>query len=148
MPNINAMMPSKYLKKEDVPQPILVTIRKLTQENVAPQGQPEEKKWILHFDELENGMVMNPTNLQLTSVALQSEETEDWIGHQIVLYNDPNVSFGGRLTGGIRVRQVRRKPAPPIVQQPAPRQVQRVQHLEEPVRSGTGFDEMDDDSPF
>lgn len=113
MPNINSMMPSKYLKKEDFPQPALVTIRSFTHENVAPQGQAEEKKWIIHFHEFENGMVMNSTNLQLCAQALGSEETEEWMGQQIVVFNDPNVSFGGKLTGGLRVRQVRRRPAAP-----------------------------------
>jgi hypothetical protein len=127
MPNISQMMPSKYLKKEDVPQPAMVTIRRFTQENVAPSGQPEEKKWIMHFDELENGMVMNPTNLQLAALAVGSEETDDWIGHQVVIYNDPNVSFAGKLTGGIRIRAVRRKAPPP----PKP-----------------ALEEMDDDIPF
>lgn len=129
MPNINQMMPSKYLKKEDFPQPALVTIRAFTTANVAQQGQPEEKKWIMHFEELENGLVMNSTNLQLAAAAIGSEETEDWVGHKVVLYNDPNVSFGGKLMGGIRIRQVKRK-APPAPPPP------------------TSFEEMDDDIPF
>ena len=139
MPNINSMMPSKYLKKDDCPQPTLVTIRNLTHENVAPQGQAEEKKWILHFNEFENGLVMNSTNLQLAAAALGSEETEDWIGKQVVIYNDPNVSFGGKLTGGLRIRQVRRKAPEPAQQRPA-------QPRHEPT--GTGFDNMDSDIPF
>lgn len=125
MPNIRAMMPSSYLKKEDVPTPALVTIRKFTHENVAPQGQPEEKKWIMHFEEFDNGMVMNSTNLQLAAQAIGSEETDHWIGKQIVVFNDPNVSFGGKLTGGLRIRAVRRKPvatapAPAVVRRPPP----------------------------
>jgi hypothetical protein len=113
MPNINQMMPSKYLKKEDVPQPALVTIRSFSQDNVAQQGQPEEKKWIMHFEEFENGLVMNSTNLQLCAMALSSEETDDWLGKQVVLFADPNVSFGGKLVGGLRIR-ARRRPAPVV----------------------------------
>lgn len=130
MPNINQMMPSKYLKKEDVPQPALVTIRSFSQDNVAQQGQPEEKKWIMHFNEFENGLVMNSTNLQLCAMALASEETDDWIGKQVVLFADPNVSFGGKLVGGLRIRAVRRKA--PIAPPPPP----------------AAFDNMDDDIPF
>lgn len=121
MPNINQMMPSKYLKKEDFPAPALVTIRTFTQDNVAQQGQPEEKKWVMHFNEFENGMVMNSTNLQLAAAALGSEDTDDWIGKQVVVYNDPNVSFGGKLMGGIRIRQMR-KAAPAAAQRPTARQ--------------------------
>ena len=134
MPNINQMMPSKYLKKEDVPQPALVTVRSFSQDNVAQQGQPEEKKWIMHFNEFENGLVMNSTNLQLTAMAMGSEETEDWIGKQIVLFSDPNVSFGGKLVGGLRIRAVRKK-APVAPAAPAKRQV-------------ADYDEQDSDIPF
>ena len=144
MPNISQMMPSKYLKKEDFPVPALVTIRSFSHDNVAQQGQPEEKKWVMHFNEFEAGMVMNPTNLQLAAAALGSEETDDWIGRQIVVYNDPNVSFGGRLTGGLRVRQVRvRQPAPAAARptyQPPPTPVNHA--------PAAAFADMDDDIPF
>ena len=139
MPNINQMMPSKYLKKEDVPQPALVTVRSFSQDNVAQQGQPEEKKWIMHFNEFENGLVMNSTNLQLTAMAMGSEETEDWIGKQIVLFSDPNVSFGGKLVGGLRIRAVRKKaPVAPVA--PAKRQPVAV-HDED---LGGEFDDQND----
>ena len=135
---IGSMMPSKYLKKDDVPSPVLVTIRNFSQANVAQEGQPEEKKWIMHIDEFENGIVMNSTNLQLCAQALGSDDTDDWLGQQVVLYNDPNVTFGGKLTGGIRIRAVRRKvETPPAavrssVAKPAP----------------VPFDDMEDDPPF
>ncbi len=145
MPNINAMMPSKYLKKEDVPTPALVTIRSFSHENVAPQGQPEEKKWIIHFEEFENGMVMNSTNLQLCAVALGSEETEEWMGRQVVIFNDPNVSFGGKLTGGLRVRAMRRA-APPAAARHAAAQVRRP--VAPPVDDVPLADYDDQDVPF
>lgn len=128
---ISAMMPSSYLKKEDVPSPALVTVRKFTNENLAQDGQPEEKKWVMHFDEFDRGLVMNPTNLQLAAQAMGSDDTDDWIGHQIVLYTDPNVSFAGKLVGGLRLRAPKRKTAPPP-----------------PVAPPVPFDDMDDDVPF
>jgi hypothetical protein len=111
--NVNQMTPSKYLKQADVPAPALVTVRKFSHDNVAQEGKPEEKKWVMHFDEFESGLVMNSTNLQLAAMAMESEETDDWLGKKIVLYSDPNVSFGGKLVGGLRLRAVRRKPAAP-----------------------------------
>ena len=36
-------------------------------------------------------MILNSTNAQLIARAVGSEETEDWPGKQIVLFNDPNV---------------------------------------------------------
>lgn len=82
------------------------------------QGQPQEMKWIIHFSECKP-LVLNSTNGQLIAQALGSPETDDWKGKEIVLYNDPNVSFGGQLTGGVRaraaiksVRQESENPAP------------------------------------
>jgi hypothetical protein len=33
-----------------------------------------------------------------------SDNTDDWIGKQIVLFVDPSVSFAGKIVGGIRLR--------------------------------------------
>ncbi len=110
--NISSMKISNFLKKEDVGTGVLVTIRGVGQENVAMAGAEEELKWCIYFNEYEKPMVLNSTNSQLVAHALGSEETDDWTGKKIVLYNDPNVAFGGKLIGGIRVRAARTHPAP------------------------------------
>ena len=102
--NISSMRESKFLKKEDVGQGRLFTIVKIERVNVALEDQPKEEKWVTYFREVEKGFVTNWTNLQLIAKALGSEEVETWTGKQIVLYEDPNVSYGGKLTGGIRCR--------------------------------------------
>jgi hypothetical protein len=48
------------------------------------------------------------TNGALIAAITHSEESDGWIGKQIMLYNDPNVMFAGKLVGGIRVRPVNR----------------------------------------
>ena len=45
---------------------------------------------------------------------LGSKNSDDWTGKQIELYHDPNVSFGGEVLGGIRVRKARAKLAMPV----------------------------------
>ena len=107
---IGEMKESKYIKKEDVGQGKLVTIADLQQQNVAMEDQPPEMKWIIHFHEFSKGMVLNWTNVQLIAKALGTEETDEWKGKKVVLFEDANVSFGGKLTGGIRVRAARLKP--------------------------------------
>lgn len=107
--HINELKSSNFLKKEDCDPAILVTIRDCTQENVAKEGAPQELKWALHFDEVEKPMILNSTNGQIIAKALGSEDSDDWSGKQIVLYHDPNVSFGGKLIGGIRVRASKAK---------------------------------------
>ena len=122
---------SKFLKKEDCNPPILVTIKNLTQENMALEGDPLEMKWVIHFNEVAKPMGLNSTNAQLIAQIVKSEETDNWPGHKIVLYNDPSVCYGGKLIGGIRARAPRNQPAP--APKPAP--------AAQPVADG-------DDCPF
>jgi hypothetical protein len=74
---------------------------------VAKEGAPEELRYCLSFHETDKPMVLNNTNGQIIAQITKSEETDAWPGHKIVLYDDPNVSFGGKLVGGIRVRAPR-----------------------------------------
>lgn len=103
MPRINEMLPSKYLKKEDCEPALLLTIRDVVREQVG-MGDDLEDKWICYFEEKEKGVVLNSTNMRLIEMVTGSDDSDDWIGKKIVLYNEPNVSFAGKLTGGIRVR--------------------------------------------
>jgi hypothetical protein len=107
---IGQMMDSKFLKKEDVEPPKLVTIRGFSQQNAGRDDAPE-MKWTMSFIELSKPMVMNSTNLQLAAQALGSDDTDHWIGKQVVLYNDPSVQFQGKLIGGIRIRAPKKRPA-------------------------------------
>jgi hypothetical protein len=122
--NINQLKESKFLKKEDAGTGILVTISHVTQENVAKEGADQELKWCIHFKETEKPLVLNSTNGQLIAAITKQEDTDNWTGHKIVLYHDPNVSFGGKLMGGVRVRAPRiPKPASvpaPVQAPPAP----------------------------
>lgn len=121
--HINQLKQSKFLARADVARPILVTIKGIHQENVAKEGEPAEMKYALSFTDCAKPMVLNSTNAQIIAQILASEETDHWVGKQIVLYDDPNVSFGGKLVGGIRVRAPRNKaaaPAPTPAPAPAP----------------------------
>lgn len=104
MPNINTMKSSKFLKRDDVGRGTLVTMSIVREENVAKEGAPEELKWCAHFEELEKPMVLNWTNLQLIARIAKDDDSDNWPGTKIVLYDDPNVSFGTKIVGGIRVR--------------------------------------------
>lgn len=112
MPKIHEMITSKFLKKEDVGRGALVTIQSITRVNVAIEGAEPELKYAMSFKELEKPMVLNSTNIQICAQICESDDTDGWIGKRVVLYNDPNVSFAGKLTGGIRIR----KPKPGAVQ--------------------------------
>lgn len=126
MPNINQMIESKYLKQSDVDGEMEVTIAKIGQINVAREDEQPELKWAARFTELPKPMVLNSTNLQLLAKACGSEESDDWVGKKVTVYADPNVSFGGKLVGGLRIKL-------PIKKASAPK---------------GKFDDMQDDVPF
>ena len=117
--NLGDLSTSKYLKRSDVGPGVLVTIRRVAVENIAKEGADPEDKAILYFNELEKPMVLNSTNGHIiASINGQEADIENtWVGTQIVLYDNPNVSFGGKLVGGLRVRKprVQANAAPPPV---------------------------------
>ena len=136
------LIESKYLKKEDAGEGILVTIREFKKENVGREDEVE-LKWVIHFDECKP-MVLNSTNIALIEKALGTDETDDWLGQKIVLFNDENVSFGGKVTGGVRVDVNRTKrylaKSQPAAPQTAPQKPTKT--------AGQMLEEMPDDVPF
>ncbi len=110
MPNINEMVSSKYLKQTDVPDPVIVTVQGVKQVNVAKDGESPEYKWAIKFAEFAQPMILNSTNLHVAAKVLGSNDTDDWRGKEIVLYTDPNVSFGGQVVGGLRFRGQEKAP--------------------------------------
>ncbi len=114
MPKTNEMLESKFLKKEDVGSGVLYTINGVIQKNVAKEGAEPEHKWCLTFVESDKPLVLNSTNIQLCQAIFGSDDTDDWLHKSLVLYTDPNITFQGKLVGGIRVRKPKTKtPAPP-----------------------------------
>lgn len=132
---------SKYMKKEDCGDDgILVTIAALKQENVAPDNKPEELKWILHFHDDVKPLVLNGTNTKLIEKALGSDETDDWVGKQIVLFNDENVEYMGEIVGGVRVDVNRTKRYHANKGKPAA--------AAKPATKADPFDNFESDPPF
>jgi len=109
MPKISEMKSSKFLKKDDVGEGIVCTISGVSQENVAKEGAEIDLKWCLHFTNLDKPMVLNSTNLQLIAKFTGSDDTDDWEGKRIILYDDPSIMFKDKLVGGIRVREFKGK---------------------------------------
>lgn len=105
MPKISEMLPSNYLKQSDFPDDYVVTVRSIEKKNIAMDGKAPDYKWLAYYAEFEKPMVLNSTNIQLMAKATGSEDTDDWIGKQIIVFVDENVSFGGELVGGLRIRK-------------------------------------------
>jgi hypothetical protein len=98
---------SKYLKKEDVGDDgVILTIKGFKQEMVKGDNG-DEQKVIMYFEEEDyNPMVVNRTNAQLLSIATGAASAGEARGKQVVVYNDPTISFGNKITGGIRIKKV------------------------------------------
>jgi len=103
----------------------------MEKEDEAPEG-----KWGIKFRELPKPMVLNSTKIHVAAKVCGSQNTDDWKGKEIVLYTDPNVSFGGQVVGGLRFRG-QEKPPVKVERQPS-----RGSNLP------GGFQDMDDDVPF
>ena len=140
MPKTSEMRESKYLKKEDVGRGMLCTVAGVKQMNVAQEGEHQELKWCMTFQETDKPLVLNATNIQMCEQVFASDDTEWWINKKIVLYTDPNVSYQGKLIGGIRVRA----PKPTAVAAPPPPPPVPVAVV---AAQATG-DIYDDDIPF
>src|SRR5271166_2605021 len=99
--HINAMFPSNYLKASDLQgRNVLVVIDRVAMEKLG-----DDDKYILYFQGKQKGVVLNKTNG--TNIALAyGEDTEDWIGKEVVLY-PAMVDFQGRSVSAIRIRQPR-----------------------------------------
>lgn len=113
MADINSMsfdelVPSKsnYLSKTDVGEDGLVlTIKGFRMETIK-SDDGDEDKMVMHFAEDIKPMVINRTNAQLIGVATGVKNAGEAKGKKIVVFNDPTVGFGGKITGGLRIKKV------------------------------------------
>ena len=115
------MLPSSYLKQSDFDEAgSIVTVVSIVEKNVARQDEPVEMKWLVHFEEFEKGMVLNTTNINALAKACGSDDTDDWGGKEVIVYVDPTIGYGGKTTGGLRIRGyvVAAPPKPAVRAQP------------------------------
>ena len=90
---------SNWLRQEDLDKPRLYTIKGA---DVAKVG--EDDRIVLHFEDSDDELITNKTNLSLLASFYGSTNTEDWEGKKVVLWRDENVMYAGKRVGGIRVR--------------------------------------------
>lgn len=134
MAKVGEMIESKYLKQTDVDGDIPVTVLKVGRANVAKEGEEPEYKWLIKFQEFTKPMVLNSTNIKRLARACGSDDTDNWVQKQVILYVDHDVEFAGNVVGGLRIRAAQKEP---------------VRTPPRPGNKGGGtFEQMDDDIPF
>jgi hypothetical protein len=97
---------AKYLKKEDIPSPVNTSILWIKEEEVTAPGKGTETRLVLYFDGQKKGMVLNTANAEALAEIAGTEDYEKWSDIPIQLYVDPDVKYGGKKTGGIRIRKL------------------------------------------
>ena len=110
----STMADSKFLKQADLPeQGALCTIKAFKRVNVAQEGEDPENKFVMYVMEYEKPLVLNATNRAILE-KIYGPDSDDCVGNMVVLYVDPNVSYAGKIVGGIRLRapKGKSKPAP------------------------------------
>jgi hypothetical protein len=96
---------AKYLKKEDIPSPINSSILWTKEEEVTAPGKGTETRLVLYFEGLKKGLVLNMANAEALAEITGTDEYEQWSDVPIELYVDPDVKYGGKKIGGIRIRK-------------------------------------------
>jgi hypothetical protein len=112
MPKTSEMIPSNYLKQSDFADDTIVTVENVEQKDIAMEGKPAEYKWLVRFKEFDKPMVLNTTNIRAMEKACGSNDTDDWRGNKVIVYVDENVSYGGELVGGLRIKKNKPPTAP------------------------------------
>lgn len=133
----NQIFPSKYLAAADLNDEHLT----LTISGAEMETLNEEAKLVLYFREREKGMVVNETNCKALEASLGSDDTDDWIGHPVVLY-PTMVDFQGRQVEAIRVHEKKTKAA----NRPAPQVKPSISGKVQPMTQAEADD--GDDLPF
>jgi len=99
---VREMFPPKYLNKDDIVEPQILTIRECRMEDIEFEENVETKP-ILYFEEYEDrGLVLNKTNA--TTLEELYGDSEDWPGKTIEVYVDSSIRFGSKKLGGVRFR--------------------------------------------
>lgn len=96
---------ARYLKKEDIPSPVNTSILWIKEEEVTAPGKGTETRLVLYPDGLKKGLVLNTANAETLEQITGTDDYEKWPDIPIQLYVDPDVTFGKKKVGGIRIRR-------------------------------------------
>lgn len=98
--------PSNYLKSSDLQgREVNVVIAGAEMETLG-----NDRKLVLTFQGKKKSMVCNKTNAGRIAY-LYGDETDDWVGKEIILYSEM-VEYQGRTVEGLRVKAPKKRAAP------------------------------------
>jgi len=92
-----------------------LVIKEVKVERVGREDDIENKIVVyfsgLRSDLAEKGLGLNKVNAEAIAEISKTKVIEQWVGVRVCLYVDPNVMFGGKRVGGVRVKAIA-SPAP------------------------------------
>jgi len=94
-----------YLKKEDISEPIDTTLLWVKEEKVTAPGKGTQTRLVAYFEGLSKGLVLNTANAETLAELTGTDDYEKWADTFVQLYVDPDVTYGGKKIGGIRIRK-------------------------------------------
>lgn len=99
---LNEAFPSNFLKADDLQgKNITVEISEVTFEEIG-QGRDKESKIIVAFKGKDKKLICNKTNANTIAKLTGSDDTDDWVGHRIIL-TAREVDYQGTPMLAIRV---------------------------------------------
>jgi hypothetical protein len=124
---------SKFLPAADVgTRKIRTTIVKVRKVDLRGGDGTKRVKFVLHFEHIDKPMVINATNKN-ELVKKLGKNPGNWIGALVGIYVDPDVEYGGKTVGGLRLRVL--GPATTAKSAGSP---------EPPPHDGSGIEDMSD----
>jgi hypothetical protein len=112
MAKVSEMIISKFLRKEDVDDDLIVTLKNCRLEDMP--GESKEQRWVLYFRELPKGLVLNTTIIRVLEKNF-GDDSDEWAGKKVTLFVDENVTFKGAIVGGLRLRVQKAPKQSPLV---------------------------------
>jgi hypothetical protein len=97
---------AQYLKKEDLSDPIDTELLWVKEQKVTPPGKDTTTRLVASFEGLAKGLVLNTANCEILAEITETDDPNEWKDVALQLYVDPDVKYGGKKIGGIRIRKL------------------------------------------
>ena len=94
---------SPYVRTVDVKEPVTLVLEAVEEQEIGAEDD-RKKKLVAYFDKLEQGVVLGSKAVLGFFAEEFGEDTDDWIGQTVVMFNEKSITFKGKRTGGIRFK--------------------------------------------
>ena len=108
MPNIS--------RRRILSDPVDTELLYVKEEKVPTPGKGTRTRAVAYFEGLSKGLVLNNSNGETLAEMTGTDDPNEWKDVALQLYVDPDVTFGKKKVGGIRI--CNRAPVPVPEQEP------------------------------